>query len=867
MDFGGFNQQQSSGFTTFAELAKKADQGEQNLAVITLSEYGPPSQNENQAPQDPQVSLPSIPAPLPPLHPPLSAVAASRVIPSIRLPGEEFESEDETNSASRQPPSLMGSSGQLHDQPTRQPAAMSRPTNPPQNLHGFSSLEGTDRSGEAPVLLNHSDRTTQCGHYSSTPLDEIQDQTTQHVTSSNSRAAKGPTPSSAKAATTQDDRAASLNDFTKQLDNMNMIQLQQKYRYFEALMNRNQAKRDEVERYLNDLARSAQGKNIDLDPEYREKQEQKEKCREYANEYRARMDKIKSKLQSKFTVNIGPKTSQTSTSSASRKRAKMSTATSTTLQKPVKSQESKLNRLTLHLEDDFIWCKSCDSSFTSLQDFCEHLHKIEHIRTTKRVTPWRKVGERVDVKKTYDIIKSICQRVANELEPSQQFTTVDLDYALNGRMTDKSSLKSRSLSRERLKFEKNDSLFRFKGYDHLIPIKGYYCQLCSIALCDNVDVEQHLKSHSHNYTHAKNVALNPEGESAFRTKLIKARVERDEESTDSQEQQESLSSTSHSPRVQKESREAIIRATTPSAASRPKPSDIPKPPAQYKKKTSHIVDQHDICKDKFDVTILPATAQRTHNNEGPQGSDLNEQIAVSSCKEVDSAINRHRDVEIVPLGDRSRMQPAALKRLKRTSIDERPPKKTFVNEESKEDEQQPPKEAVDRREEEDDEEEEEIDRAVDISDLEEDDIQALDDDHEQEITNKTIPNKDTEALVQDENIQLPVTQSNESCLPRNHPDSPYPELDLFVTGNIHLDVLKDQRLKSSRVVLNRVKLEDYRHMLLESKTLWERVNRMVMKKEDSSMEELLNDRRSATTKATYFDASGEPVPVELDGEC
>lgn len=48
-----------------------------------------------------------------------------------------------------------------------------------------------------------------------------------------------------------------------------------------------------------------------------------------------------------------------------------------------------------------------------------------------------------------------------------------------------------------------------KGSEFLIPITGYYCQLCEEFLGDSISGEQHVKGHQHNEKYKKYVVENP----------------------------------------------------------------------------------------------------------------------------------------------------------------------------------------------------------------------------------------------------------------------------------------------------------------------------------------------------------------------
>lgn len=610
--------------------------------------------------------------------------------------------------------------------------------------------------------------------------------------------------------------------------------MQEKYRECESRLEANRLRRQAIEKTLNDMARSSHGKNIELDPLFRQKKDEQRQCDETSQEIRAKMKKISEKLSTKFNHKIVPKSlskpiQQTSGNRQPPKRAKMSTAAAAPRDSSPANHRDRA-RLMFKLNDSRVWCKTCDLHLESFAKFCEHLHTRDHLRSMRKSDPpWRKVKDKIDTVKTYNLIKSICSHVSNDVDPD--FSIGKLNKLVNPIGTDEKTLKQRFIERERGNFEKDDPLFHIKGFENLIPINGYFCQLCDRSYCDYTAIEQHVKSYEHNHRYAISVANDEATVRTFREQQEKSyRKQHPEKSTTVRDKSLPPSSSSTNKQVSSTTTDAPTSTT-----SAPKPmasTSNAAPQTQYKKSTSHIVDEHETVVKKFPASVqserrtIPVAKQKSSSSSSASRS---KRILESDNSEDEAAVPRttaaaaasdrshtsksvqeerpkstsisvkNRMPDIVPIRA-SRSKPSALKRL-RNEKSKAPISKPYIN-------------------------------STDSDSSDTDDCQILDSEQ----------------------------------LPLGDPDSPFPELNLTITGNTHMHVLKDKRLAQFCVVkVNRIKIDDYKDMLMDETTLWTRVQHLMLKKEGEQLNSLSKQLRDKhKTRPTYFTVSGGTVPIDLD---
>lgn len=575
-------------------------------------------------------------------------------------------------------------------------------------------------------------------------------------------------------------------------ESMDLISLQKEYRRLEGEKVHIQRKRVEVEKVLNDLTRSTQGKNIELSPLFRSKREEQKKFNNRSTEIEENMRRVSDRLHTKFSHRIEPRVVPRSNPI---KRAKMSTAAPAPRLDSRNSQfrDAKSKKLLFDFVDSKTWCETCDCHFESVKEFCYHLHHRDHARALKTSVsvPWRSKLDPIDRRRTYEQIKSICSRVSSEM--GQTFSTTDLEKALLPNF-EKENRKERCVGRERSRFGSDDELFTMKGYNYLVPVTGYYCKLCSRCLCDYIDVEQHLKGHEHTYKHTESIALNPSHEKKFRTKMERSYRSKYSEEIDEDEKNQSTAK----------------KATTTSVAEHDG-FRIP----QYKKKTSHIVDEHEAVADKF--TNRPERASKSTASKSESDS--------VTGRESPSKVKSKRtfDTEIVPLGETRR--PTALKRLRNEATSAH----STLNKSKKEEDRVVSTKA----------------RSLDPSRLSPDEI----------------------IIVSDDEGSVNGADNTDTLLDSGDPDNPFPELELRVLGNHSANILKDPRLAAPcNVVLAKLDLEAHQEYLNDAATLWARVHKMLAKKEKGDKDKVprANIRGKRTAEPVYFNANDELVPIDCD---
>lgn len=586
-------------------------------------------------------------------------------------------------------------------------------------------------------------------------------------------------------------------------DSMELLPLQKRYRSIEAEQKQLSKKRHDIEKKINDMARSAHGKNIDLDPNFRNLKEQKRKYNDEIQQATTALRKIYDTLVSKFDVRISSSSSEILPFQKQQpisRRAKMSTGpkvnrNDSKVESNNRGDSSKKYMFEFH--DCKSWCEPCDQHFETVSDYLKHLHKRDHIMNTRKTsTPWRSHTEIIDRKKTYNLMKSICAKVGNEL--GQDFSVQNLDRILIPNAS-KDTYKAIAMSRERERWDKEDSLFEPKGLNYLIPVEGYYCTLCSKTLCDQVEVNLHMRSHDHNYAFVKSVCLNPDGELKLRSKYERSYKKR--------------------------------------FGTNPKCYSVDK--------TTNIVKE-------IDSRIMPGGTRAILKSSQRKDADKQEEDKVSNTRDKIAS----RMPVMIPLSE-STYKPSALKRLRTDSTDKA--LKDIIQPSSTS------REKIDDVVEMDDEDQQEENRQIAGQQIEsetrEDEIHENSDEEVIEI-----PHYDESSDYEDPLLNIGNQYDATIVLRAGEPDNPFPELDLGISGNLHIDNLKDERLKANtRVILQKIDLEMYKDILLDPESLWTRVNQLMTKKEPK-FSESPNARNKPVTAPTFFGCEGKSIPIDLDDE-
>lgn len=578
-------------------------------------------------------------------------------------------------------------------------------------------------------------------------------------------------------------------------EDMNMIELQKAYRRAEEAQNRAVVERDRLEKTLGDLTRSSHGKNVELDPCFRQTKDEQNSIEVTLQGLKMNMDKISDRLKSKFNFTIQPTSVKSVPTNRiqQRQRAKMST-TAPTPRVEDDRKEPKNKRVMLDLKADRVWCQPCDIHFDNLKEFCEHLHKRDHqYNSEPNRAPWRTTLDQIDKKSTYNTLKSICSKLEND--KGTKFTRYFYDEILNANLKEKKSttISRMHLARERGQFEPQDPMFEVKGYQNLIPITGFYCKLCNRTLCDSTEAEQHLKGYNHNFNHAESIGLDHHQEENFRIKR-----ENYFQKLDERDKHESR-------------REKHVSPTKTTTSSLP-PSLQPRK-SLFTTDTSKIKSSLGSDKTLSTTTARPKAVLQNDSDDGYEPVVKEKTKGSPGKANSPSKSKKRRAPEIIPI---SKDKPTAtLKRL-RQDAHRHPTPPVVVDSNS--------------------------DSTVRNS-PELDDNQAA----------RRSPELDTIVMPQ-------ITHMD-----AGDPDSPFPHLDMSVTGHIHLKMLKDPRLNQPcKVKMNRINVEDFKAMLLDRTTLMSRITQLMAKKEESG--EKRDFKSTTVTQPIFFGKDDEDIPVNVDGD-
>lgn len=577
----------------------------------------------------------------------------------------------------------------------------------------------------------------------------------------------------------------------------NLIEGQKLFRSYEEQLKNVEDQREKLELNINTMIRQFRGQNIELDPIYCRMRDDKRRC---DSEYDRINSQLK-RLETSIYINHNYRMSRRDTSRKSGpilqsgnfpKRAKMST---TPHKEIIKEQKLEKKDILLPLKDTNTWCNACDIHFNSLRELARHLHGGDHRSKMKKSIPWRSDShvERWDKRKTYQTMKSICAKLTNDHD--RNFSLSDVDQLLNPDI-DPKLFKGRSLARERSNFDEDDSLFKVRGYDLIIPIDGYYCQLCQRALCDSHELENHIISYEHTYSHFKSMSLNEKHEKKWRTEFLRSYRKEFPPVSDETEYRGSSGS---------ENKDSSSKSRDSSSI-----------PIRYKKATSRIVDEHEVLKGR-----LPEASKKLPALESDDSTPRTitpDIIPVSSTEPKRN--KRPYESEIPEIQPLNRGAPAALKRLKsKSNSDVRYSVKTANSRQVQETSS-------------DSSDIEDIDEIVELVDFE---------------------NYDEADL-------------NATVLELGDVNSPFPQYRLRRCGNEHQDALTDKRLgQKCEVVLEKLNIEDYKHMLMDQSGFWGRVDALMAKKEKAPTPKKKQITTSdINTPANFFSLDGEHIAVDLN---
>ncbi|XP_007484024.1 zinc finger protein 318 isoform X3 [Monodelphis domestica] len=131
-----------------------------------------------------------------------------------------------------------------------------------------------------------------------------------------------------------------------------------------------------------------------------------------------------------------------------------------TSSQPLAKQSSQLATVYEYYDAGNHWCRDCNTICGTMFDFFTHMHKKKHRQTLDPYNrPW-------------------ASKIQSEAKQD------------NTKRADKITVPA-------------------KGSEFLIPITGYYCQLCEEFFGDPISGEQHVKCHQHNEKYKKYVDENP----------------------------------------------------------------------------------------------------------------------------------------------------------------------------------------------------------------------------------------------------------------------------------------------------------------------------------------------------------------------
>uniref|UniRef100_A0A8C5N504 C2H2-type domain-containing protein n=1 Tax=Leptobrachium leishanense TaxID=445787 RepID=A0A8C5N504_9ANUR len=135
----------------------------------------------------------------------------------------------------------------------------------------------------------------------------------------------------------------------------------------------------------------------------------------------------------------------------SRSKSPLPSAPSAKSNNPADNFYLDLSQLFRYYDDGLHWCQDCVSTFTTVKEFLEHMHRKKHWQSVNQASPpWAK------------------------------------------KMEDESQVQ-----------ENHTLSIPLKGVEFLLPTNGFYCRLCDETFADKTLANQHLRTFSHNQKYKK----------------------------------------------------------------------------------------------------------------------------------------------------------------------------------------------------------------------------------------------------------------------------------------------------------------------------------------------------------------------------
>ncbi|XP_056407648.1 zinc finger protein 318 isoform X2 [Hyla sarda] len=177
------------------------------------------------------------------------------------------------------------------------------------------------------------------------------------------------------------------------------------------------------------------------------------------------------------------------------------------------------------------WCEDCNAICLTLSEFLLHLHDKKHNQCVKEEqTPW--------VKKTIQ-----------GMEPKKQKVNIPL-----------------------------------KGSEFMVPVSGYYCNLCKELFPDHISAEEHLRAYAHNDKYKKHTDVNIDYEKQRREKKKASLMAAQEASRILAEQKRKLADQKHEAHEHSRSKKAKKEEHEEERKSKSKHHASASPPSSNQKR-------------------------------------------------------------------------------------------------------------------------------------------------------------------------------------------------------------------------------------------------------------------------------------------